>query len=80
MPMLGEQLHERGRRDADRCRQRSVDALDEVLRARVVRLVDDHELVAADSGDGVGTANDRQQSSSGLAQHDVAGVVAVACR
>jgi hypothetical protein len=61
----------------DRFGQRIFEALDEVVRARVVRLVHDDELVAAEPSDGVRATNGCQQSASGFAQHDVAGFVSV---
>ena len=54
-----------------------VEAPSEVVRARIVRLKDDDELVAADASDGIGLANDRQQPTGGLAQDEVASVMAV---
>ena len=63
--------------DADRFGKNLFEPLEQVVGAGVLRFVHDHELVAAQAGDDVGAAYDRQQSACRFAEHDVAGLVAV---
>ena len=60
----GRAAHREVGADCDRRGQGAVDALHEVVRVRVVRLVDDHELVAAEAGDDVG-ATQRSTTAAG---------------
>ena len=69
--------HDHVSRDVDRRGQCSVDAVNDVLRIRVVGVIHDHELVSAETGDCVGAANGCHQATRCLAQHQVADVVSV---
>ena len=74
-PMLAGQYTGRGLADVDGRGQSGVEALDEPVGARQVRLVEHDELVATDPGDAVRAAHHREQPASRLLQDDVAGVV-----
>src|SRR5258706_13930181 len=62
-------------RDDERRAQAAIETRHQIVRAAVIEFVDDHELVAAESGDNIGGPQDREQAAGRLTEHDNARIV-----